>query len=164
MHLSAYAAIALAWFHQIPTGNEFVIAELASDYWRGLYAATLAAVVFFRVVVPASDVLRHGLRVAAVDVEAPGVVSLRLTGRNLDRLGARPGQFFLWRFLTRDRWWKSHPFSLSAAPDGRSLRITVKGLGDFTNASPRSRWARASSRKDRSASSPSTPVAATASP
>ena len=65
-------------------------------------------------------------------VEAPGVVSLRLTGRNLDRLGARPGQFFLWRFLTRDGWWKSHPFSLSAAPDGRSLRITVKGLGDFT--------------------------------
>jgi ferredoxin-NADP reductase len=47
-------------------------------------------------------------------------------------LNAKPGQFFLWRFLTRGRWWASHPFSLSAAPDGRSLRITVKALGDFT--------------------------------
>ena len=33
---------------------------------------------------------------------------------------------------TRGRWWTAHPFSLSAAPDGRSLRITVKALGDHT--------------------------------
>jgi len=59
-------------------------------------------------------------------------VSLRITGRRLDRLHARGGQFFLWRFLTRGRWWASHPFSLSAAPDGRSLRLTVKDVGDFT--------------------------------
>ena len=64
--------------------------------------------------------------------KAPGVVSLRITGRRLERLNARAGQFFLWRFLTRGRWWTAHPFSLSAAPDGRSLRITVKALGDHT--------------------------------
>jgi predicted ferric reductase len=29
--------------------------------------------------------------------------------------------------------WQAHPFSLSAAPDGRALRITVKDVGDFTN-------------------------------
>ena len=52
----------------------------------------------------------------------------------LDRLNARAGQFFSWRFLTRDRWWEAHPFSLSAAPDGRRLRITVKDLGDYTAA------------------------------
>ena len=46
---------------------------------------------------------------------------------------AQAGQFFLWRFLSRGRWWASHPFSLSAAPDGRSLRITIKDLGDFTH-------------------------------
>jgi ferredoxin-NADP reductase len=38
----------------------------------------------------------------------------------------------LWRFLTRGRWWQSHPFSLSAVPDGHSLRITVKASGRFT--------------------------------
>jgi ferredoxin-NADP reductase len=67
-----------------------------------------------------------------VDVvaEGPDVVSLRIGGRGLERLRAEPGQFFLWRFLARGRWWKAHPFSLSAAPDGQSLRITVKALGD----------------------------------
>ena len=64
--------------------------------------------------------------------EGPGVVSLRITGRRLERLRAQAGQFFLWRFLARDRWWTAHPFSLSEAPDGRSLRITVKALGDHT--------------------------------
>ena len=69
---------------------------------------------------------------------------------------AQPGQFFLWRFLARGRWWASHPFSLSAAPDGRSLRITVKALGDFTGRIRRDRGrARASSPRGRSASSPS---------
>jgi ferredoxin-NADP reductase len=71
--------------------------------------------------------------VAEVVPEGPGIVSLRITGRRLDRLDARPGQFFLWRFLDRKRWWAAHPFSLSEAPDGRSLRITVKALGDFSS-------------------------------
>ena len=38
-------------------------------------------------------------------------------GRDLDRVGAQPGQFFLWRFLTGQGWARAHPFSLSAAPD-----------------------------------------------
>ncbi|MET1076178.1 MAG: oxidoreductase, partial [Umezawaea sp.] len=42
----------------------------------------------------------------------------------------RAGQFFLWRVLTRDRWYQANPFSLSAAPDGRSLRLTAKAAGE----------------------------------
>ena len=42
------------------------------------------------------------------------------------------GQFFRWRFLTRGCWWQSHPFSLSAAGNGRWLRITVKIVGQHT--------------------------------
>ena len=57
-------------------------------------------------------------------------MSVYLRGRRLEELEAQAGQFFLWRFLTRDRWWKAHPFSLSAAPTKRGLRITVKDLGD----------------------------------
>src|SRR5206468_9180283 len=55
-----------------------------------------------------------------------------IVGRRLDGLRAEPGQFFLWRFLDRRRVWSAHPFSLSAAPDGKSLRITVKALGDHS--------------------------------
>jgi predicted ferric reductase len=133
VHLAAYAGIALAWFHQIPTGNELAYDHLAADYWRALYIATLALIVGFRVLAPLMQSFRHRLRVAEVVHEGPGVVSVHVTGRALDGLNARAGQFFLWRFLDRKRWWSSHPFSLSAAPDGRSLRITVKSLGDFTS-------------------------------
>ena len=64
--------------------------------------------------------------------EAPGVVSIQIRGRDLDRIGRRPGQFFLWRFITPTGWWQAHPFSLSAAPRSNRLRITVKDLGDHT--------------------------------
>jgi predicted ferric reductase len=133
VHLLAYAGIALAWFHQIPTGNELVLDRVAADYWRALYLATLALLVAFRVLTPAVFAVRHRLRVAEVSEEGPGVVSLRIEGRRLHRLSARPGQFFIWRFLARGHWWSAHPFSLSQAPDGRSLRITVKALGDHTS-------------------------------
>jgi predicted ferric reductase len=87
----------------------------------------------FRVGEPVVNAFRYRLRVAAVVAEAPGVVSLRITGRGVERLHAQAGQFFLWRFLSHRDWWKSHPFSLSEAPDGGSFRITVKNLGDFTS-------------------------------
>lgn len=132
VHLLAYAGIALGWFHQIPTGNELVLDTVAADYWRALYLATIAVIVIWRLLLPAAKVLRHGLRVSAVVEEAPGVVSVHIAGRDLDRLRARPGHFFLWRFLTRGSWWTSHPFSLSAAPTDDALRITVKSLGDHT--------------------------------
>jgi predicted ferric reductase len=132
VHLTAYAAIALAWFHQIPTGNELVLDRVAADYWTSLYIATLALLVAFRIGVPFLNAFRFRLRVSDVVDEGPGVVSLRISGRGLDRLKADSGQFFLWRFLARDSWWASHPFSLSAAPTNDSLRITVKALGDFS--------------------------------
>jgi ferredoxin-NADP reductase len=71
--------------------------------------------------------------VLSVVAQGPEAASIEIGGRRLDHLRARSGQFFSWRFLTRDRWWETHPFSLSAAPDGRRLRITVKGLGDFSS-------------------------------
>ncbi len=132
VHLMAYAGIALAWFHEIPTGNELVLDRLAADYWRGLFIATIVVLVGFRIAAPLVAASRHRLRVSEVREELPGVVSLTITGRKLDRLGAKAGQFFLWRFLDRHRFWTAHPFSLSAAPDGRSLRITVKALGDHS--------------------------------
>jgi predicted ferric reductase len=132
VHLYAYLGIALAFSHQLATGHEFVGDPLARAYWYGLYAVTLAALVVFRLLAPLLGAARHRLRVEGVVREAPGVWSIEISGRQLDRLGARSGQFFCWRFLTRAHWWEAHPFSLSAAPAADALRITVKGLGDFT--------------------------------
>ncbi len=61
-------------------------------------------------------------------------MSLVIGGRHLDELRAEPGQFFRWRFLTRDLWWTSAPYSLSAPPRGDRLRITVKAAGDHSRA------------------------------
>jgi predicted ferric reductase len=133
VHLMAYAGIVLSWFHQLPTGNEFVTNRQAAAFWTALYVATLLLVVLFRIVQPIARHSWHRLRVAEVIEEGPGVISLRITGHHLRSLHAHAGQFFLWRFLDRGRWTEAHPFSLSAAPDGESLRITVKSLGDFTS-------------------------------
>ena len=132
VHLYAYLGVALAFSHQLATGTEFVGAPGARAYWYALYVVTLGALVVFRLGVPIARSLWHRLHVERVIEEAPGVVSVEIGGVRLERLRAQAGQFFTWRFLTRDRWWEAHPFSLSAAPDGRRLRITVKGLGDYT--------------------------------
>ncbi|MCW2967050.1 MAG: hypothetical protein JWM71_822 [Solirubrobacteraceae bacterium] len=132
VHLLAYAGIALGYLHQIPTGNELTADASAQRFWHLLYIVPLALIVVFRVLVPLLRAWWFGLRVEEVVREAPGVVSLRIGGRHLDRLGARAGQFFIWRFFARGIWWESHPFSLSAAPNGRGLRITVKASGDYS--------------------------------
>ena len=54
------------------------------------------------------------------------------------------------------RWWEAHPFSLSAAPGRRRLRVTIKNLGDFTSTGRRHPGrGRSSSPRGRSARSPS---------
>ena len=132
VHFTAYAAIAFAWFHQIPTGGDLALSPGAARYWRALFLVTLI-LLLFRVASPLWSLLRYNLRVAEVKAESPTVTTIRITGRGLDKLHARPGQFFLWRFVTRGFWYTAHPFSLSAAPDGRSLRISVKASGDHTS-------------------------------
>ena len=134
VHLYAYLGVALAFSHQLATGTDFVGKPAARAYWTALYLVTLGTLLVFRVGIPLARSARHRLRVERVEEIAPGVISLEIGGTRLDRLRARSGQFFTWRFLTRDRWWEAHPFSLSAAPDGHRLRITVKGLGDDTSA------------------------------
>jgi predicted ferric reductase len=133
VHLMAYVSILLAWFHQLPTGNEFLTNPSAASYWTALYLVTLGLVVICRLVQPAFGAWWHRMRVLEVTRENATVVSIRVGGRALDRLHAEPGQFFLWRFLDRRRWWEAHPFSLSEAPNGSTLRITVKESGDYSS-------------------------------
>ncbi|MFF6912079.1 ferric reductase-like transmembrane domain-containing protein [Streptomyces sp. NPDC012466] len=130
IHLYTYVAVVLAFTHQVAAGTTFTSSPVATAYWYGVWGVALASVCAGRLVLPLWRNLRHRLRVTAVVPENDDVVSVYVTGRDLDRLPARAGQFFLWRFLTRDRWWQANPFSLSAAPDGRTLRLTVKRAGD----------------------------------
>jgi predicted ferric reductase len=130
LHLYAYLAIALGFLHQLFVGADFMHDRVAATYWVVLYLVAALMILVFRIGQPIWTSLRLDLRVANVVREAPGVVSLYLTGRDMDRLEVRAGQYFRWRFLTPDGWWRSHPYSISAAPNGEWLRITVKDLGD----------------------------------
>ncbi|MCI2420366.1 ferredoxin reductase family protein [Saccharopolyspora sp. K220] len=130
LHLGAYLVVLLGFLHQVTIGNDFVGSPIGRAYWWTLYGAALGAVLVFRFLLPLWRTARHDTRVLAVVPESPDVVSVHIGGRRLDRLPARAGQFFRWRFLAKGLWAQAHPYSLSAMPDGRTLRITVKALGD----------------------------------
>ena len=129
LHLYAYLGVGLSIPHELWTGADFTSSPTARAYWVTTYLVAAGAVVVFRIAAPVWRSLRHGLVVSGVDREGDGVVSVRVRGRDLDRLPVRPGQFFVWRFRDGQGWFAGHPYSLSAAP-GDELRLTVKDLGD----------------------------------
>jgi predicted ferric reductase len=132
-HLYAYLAVTLAFAHQIVIGTDLQYRS-ARIAWSGVHVLVAACVVWFRMWRPLKLTLRHRLRVHRVVRETDDIVSIYVTGRRLDLLRAEAGQFFRWRFLTRRVWVQAHPFSLSAAPNPRMLRMTVKAVGDHTRA------------------------------
>ncbi|MGW7369031.1 ferredoxin reductase family protein [Streptomyces sp. NPDC054841] len=134
LHLLTYAAVYLTFWHQLATGAEFVASATARTVWYVLYAAVGALLLWYRALAPVRLNLWHRMRVESVVNEAPGVVSVLITGRRLHRLGAEAGHFFRWRFLTRGLRWSSNPYSLSAPPRPDLLRITVKAVGEHSTA------------------------------
>jgi predicted ferric reductase len=132
LHLGVYAAIALAFMHQIVLGPTFEANDMARMAWTAAYILVAAMVLIHRVGGPLRLAYRHRLVVTRVEPEGPDAVSIYLGGRQLRKLNAEPGQFFRWRFLAKGAWWQAHPFSLSAAPNREWLRITVGALGNHS--------------------------------
>ncbi|MFI6151152.1 ferric reductase-like transmembrane domain-containing protein [Kitasatospora sp. NPDC051170] len=145
LHLATYLAVALAFGHQLSTG-----ADLGDGpglaLWYLLYGGTAVLIAWFRLAAPALRDRRHRLRVAEVREEAPGVVSVYVTGERLDELRVQSGQFFRLQFQAPGLRWAANPYSLSAPPHPRFLRFTVKALGGHSAAVARLRpgtWVRA---------------------
>lgn len=132
IHLYTYIAIAFSFMHQVLTGVMFIGHPLNRAYWTGLYIFVGATILIWRILIPIYKSVRFKLRVARVVVEAPGIISIYVRGRNLEKLKAEGGQFFNWRFLDSERWYESHPFSLSASPTHEEMRFTVKDLGNHS--------------------------------
>jgi predicted ferric reductase len=143
LHVTAYLAIALAFFHQTSTGADFIggdrLHTAARLLWTAMYLGVAAAVLWWRVARPAWGWAYHAMLVERVVPEADGVVSVWIRGRHLNRLGGRAGQFLLWRFVTPGHIWTAHPYSLSAPPTDHRLRLTVKDAGDHSSALARLR-------------------------
>ncbi|MBT2503176.1 ferric reductase-like transmembrane domain-containing protein [Curtobacterium sp. ISL-83] len=129
IHLLSYVAGGLAIPHQLSEGQMLAHGTWERVYWIVLYVVALGSIAVFRFGLPAVRSLRHRVVVDRVEGLADGVVSLHLRGRDLSRLRATGGQFFMWRFWAAGSWWHAHPISLSAAPTDTGMRITVRALG-----------------------------------
>jgi ferredoxin-NADP reductase len=130
LHLYAYLGLGLVLPHQLWTGKEFLASTVATVFWWASWTAAAACVLVWRVGQPLWRSRRHGLVVEQVRAESDGVTTVVMSGRRLDQLPVRAGQYFQWRFLDVPGMTRAHPYSLSAAPDGRTLRISVAHLGD----------------------------------
>lgn len=129
VHLITYAAVAAAIPHQFLEGSTFRDGGPATAFWWLLYLSAFGSLIAFRVVRPLLRWRRHGLRVAEVKAQGELFTSVRIAGDDIERLRVQPGQFFLWRFIDRQRWRSAHPFTVSdVSADG--LRLTAKAVGD----------------------------------
>ncbi len=130
IHLYGYLGAGLVLPHQLWTGAEFLRSTTATVFWWTLWAVTAAAVLVYRVGVPLWRSLRSPLRVLDVRSEGPGVTTVTVGGDGVRHLPVRAGQFLHWRFLDGPGWTRANPYSVSAAPDGRTLRFTASHVGD----------------------------------
>ena len=130
IHLYGYLGAGLVLPHQLWTGAEFLDSSVATVFWWSLWATAAGAVLVFRLGVPLWRSLAAPLRVLDVRHDGPGVTTVTLGGPGVARIPARAGQFFQWRFLDGPGWTRANPYSLSAAPDGRTLRLTAAHAGD----------------------------------
>ena len=132
LHLYAYLGVGLAIPHMLWTGADLTVSPAATVYWWAMWGVTVATVVVFRLGLPLVRSLRHGIRVSAVERDGQSGVSVRMTGRRIDALKARGGQFFIWRFLDGAGWTRGHPFSLATDPADGELVISARFVGDGT--------------------------------
>ncbi|WEO78895.1 ferredoxin reductase family protein [Cryobacterium sp. SO2] len=129
IHLLSYAAVLVALPHQLSAGGVLADGTVQRVYWLALYVLAFGSIGWFRFVVPVIRSYRHAITVSGIEAIAPGVVSIHLAGRHLDRLQTAGGQYAIWRFWTGGTWWHAHPISFSAVPTATSARITVRDLG-----------------------------------
>lgn len=136
VHLFNYLAIVLIPFHQLTNGSDFLLNQAFAYYWLGLYAFAFLNMLIWRFGRTFWLSWRHDFTVEKTVQETATATSVYISGKNLQRFRAKGGQFVLVRFLDKQRIWQEHPFSLSALPNDRHLRLTIRQLGDFTNAVP----------------------------
>ncbi|MFA6446687.1 MAG: ferredoxin reductase family protein [Patescibacteria group bacterium] len=131
IHLLMYAAILLAFGHQLAVGRDLQT-QFAVVFWWCLYVFAFGNLVVYRFLFPIVNSIRHDFTVDKAVKETDDVYSIYIVGKNIDEFKVKAGQFMIMRFLDGKRWWQAHPFSLSCAPNGKYIRITFKKSGDYT--------------------------------
>ncbi len=129
IHMLVYLVMAFAFVHQMIETTTFTSSIFARVYWWALWLFAVGSLFTGRLIIPLRRNAFHQFRVEAVVPESDNATSVYVTGRHLDKLPAQAGQFGIWRFPGHNNWWLANPFSLSAAPNGRNLRLTARAVG-----------------------------------
>jgi predicted ferric reductase len=132
VHLTSYVSVALAVPHIFTAGSDVAGKPVQTTIWVALYLFVFLNILWFRVIIPIRKSFRKRLVLAQTVGESSDTVSLYLTGKHLEKIEAVSGQFYFLRVLTPSQWWRPHPFSISAAPNGEYLRFTIGDRGDDT--------------------------------
>lgn len=132
VHLMVYAAIVLAFFHQIAVGTTFLTEDYAKYYWFIVYGFVGLSVLYWRFITPLLRLSRHRFSIAKVVSETPTTSSVYISGKNLEKLNVKPGQFVMIRVLSGKYIREEHPFSVSAIPKNGQFRLTIRNSGDYT--------------------------------
>ena len=119
LHFYTYLAIALAFSHQFANGAEFINNRPARVRLVGAVPVVVGALLWYRFVVPVRQFVRHACGCSPCSRRRRASCRSSSGGKHVDEMRADAGQFFRWRFLTRELWWASNPYSLSAAPRAR---------------------------------------------
>jgi predicted ferric reductase len=129
MHLLSYAGFALAFSHTIVLGGDFNEDSTARSMWIGIHVAIVVWLVIGRWGRLLRSILRP-LRITNLESTGVNTVVVTLSGSALEFIRGDAGQFCYLRPLVRRAWWKSNPYSMSAAPSTDGLRFTIKDRGD----------------------------------
>jgi len=134
VHLLSYFSVLAAIPHQFTTGSDIAGKPLQTAYWLVLYVFVALNLIWYRFLQPFVQSARAGLRISNVIKESSDTSSIYVSGTNVASLGGKAGQFYLLRVLNAKSWWRPHPFSISAAPNGSYVRFTIGERGDDTRA------------------------------
>lgn len=129
IHLLTYAAILASLPHQFSMSGILAPDTKSRWLWIAMMIFTLFLLLTFRVFLPIFTTIEQRPVVRAVTPVGVDAVSIEIECRRLDKLQARGGNWFQWRFLTPALFLQAHPFSLSAEPGQGAVRITVRNLG-----------------------------------
>ena len=132
VHLVSYVSVAIAVPHIFSTGTDIAGKPVQTIIWVSLYLFVFLNILWFRVWVPIRKSYRKSLVLAQSVRDSSDTTSLYLTGKHLEKIEAQSGQFYFLRIMTPKQWWRPHPFSISAAPNGHYLRFTIGDRGDDT--------------------------------
>ena len=132
LNILSYVAVLLAIPRMLRLDPVFLPSRAQRIYWGVLLVSVGACLLWYRILSPLLRSWRHRLKLVNTVHLTPDLLHLEFSGRHLDKLETRGGQYFTWRLLTPQLWTRTHRFFLSAAPTRDRLRITVRVTDEHT--------------------------------